>query len=329
MADSGEPLEFGILGPLEAWRHGRPVAVSGVRQRALLALLIIQANKLVTTDQLVDGLFDGEASDGAVNAVQQSVSRLRRSLGHDDSNGAVLLTRSGGYVLRVAADGVDALIFERLLADGRQLLADGDAQAAARRLTQALGLWRGPALGDLSGLSALQVEIRRLEELRLLATMERVDAELRLGNHAHLIPELESVCAANPLVERVHEQHALALYRAGRQADALALCRRASDHLREELGLEVGSALRALQQRMLLHDSALDHHEPSGSAPGSPIVCPFKGLAAYERSDADFFCGRDQLVSELVARLAASRLVGIVGASGIGKSSLLRAGVLS
>ena len=325
-------LQFRMLGPLEAWRGETPLRLGGERQRALLALLLVHANELVRTEQLVDQLLGGEVSDSALNTTRVAVSRLRRLL--EDGDGAgVLVTRAGGYVLNAGPEQLDVARFERLLAEGRGLLAGGDAAAAAARLREALALWRGPPLVDLAVLEFVQPEIRRLEELRLLAVMERIDADLMLGADAELIGELEGLVASNPLQERLRAQLMLALYRTGRQAEGLEVYRQVSELLRGELGLEPSRGLQELERQVLRQDPALElvpgPVTATGSATEERAVCPYKGLASFDRSDAEYFCGRERIVSDLVARLAESTLVGIVGPSGIGKSSLLRAGLLS
>jgi len=322
-------LQFRMLGPLEAWRDGRLLRLGGDRQRALLALLLVHANELVRTEQLVDELLAQAVSDGAPNTARVAVSRLRRVL-EDGDAGRVLLTRPGGYLLKIEPEQIDAACYERLLADGRRLLGAGDAASAAARLREALALWRGPPLADLALLEFVQPEIRRLEELRLLGLMERIDADLALGADAELIGELDGLVASNPLQERPRAQLMLALYRAGRHAEALEAYRQVSELLREELGLEPSRGLQELERQVLRQDPGLSGSVPAGSvAPEEPAVCPFKGLASFDRSDAEYFCGRERVVSDLVARLAESTMVGIVGPSGIGKSSLLRAGLLS
>ncbi len=323
-------LQFRMLGPLEAWRGGTPLRLGGERQRALLALLLVHANELVRTEQLVDELLGEELSDSALNTARVAVSRLRRVLENGDA-GQVLVTQAGGYRLKAGPEQLDVVRFERLLADGRRLLAGGDAASAAARLREALALWRGPPLADLALLEFAQPEIRRLEELRLLALMERIDADLVLGANAELIPELEGLVGSNPLQERLGAQLMLALYRAGRQAEALAVYRRTSEMLRDELGLEPGRALQDLERLILEQDASLDL-VPAAVARADAVelaVCPFKGLASFDRSDAEYFSGRETAISDLVARAAEASLIGIVGPSGIGKSSLLRAGVLS
>jgi WD40 repeat protein/DNA-binding SARP family transcriptional activator len=321
-----------MLGPLEAWRGATLLRLGGERQRALLALLLMHANELVRTEQLVDQLLGEELSDQALNTTRVAVSRLRRML-EDGDPGELLLTQAGGYVLKAAPEQLDVARFERLLAEGRELLAGGDAASAAARLREALALWRGPPLADLALLEFAQPEIRRLEELRLLAGMERIDADLTLGADSELIGELEGLVASNPLQERLRAQLMLALYRAGRQAEALEVYRQVSEVLRGELGLKPSRELQELERQMLRQDPALELASgavrTAASATGERAVCPYKGLASFDRSDAEYFCGRERMVSDLVARQAESTLVGIVGPSGIGKSSLLRAGLLS
>ena len=330
--DSRGLLRFRMLGPLEAWRGGTLLRLGGERQRALLALLLMHANELVRTEQLVDQLLGEEVSDQALNTTRVAVSRLRRLL-EDGDPGELLLTQAGGYVLKAGPEQLDAARFERLLSEGRGLLEGGDAASAGARLREALALWRGPPLADLALLEFAQPEIRRLEELRLLALIERIDADLALGADAELIGELEGLVASNPLQERLRAQLMLALYRADRQAEALEVYRRVSELLREELGLEPGRGLQELERRVLRHDPALELVAGSVTTPANATeeraVCPYKGLASFDRSDAEYFCGRERMVSDLVARLAESTVVGIVGPSGIGKSSLLRAGLLS
>ncbi len=318
-------VQFRILGPLAASRDGETVRLGGERQRALLALLLVHPNELVSTDRLAEQLFASEPSRRAANAVYVAVSRLRRTLWDGGEPG--LLTRRGGYLLALEPEQLDAMMFERLLDQGRGLLAGGDAAAGSARLSEALSLWHGAPLADLSMVEDLQPEIRRLEELRLLAEMERIDAKLALGSAGEVVGELERLIAREPLRERLRGQLMLALYRSGRQAEALASYREACALLNDELGLTPGPELRDLERMILRHDGGLEPSAPHAE-PDGRVVCPFKGLSAFESSDAEFFCGRERIVSELIARLAEWPLVGILGPSGIGKSSLLRAGVL-
>ena len=322
-----QTLRFGVLGPLEVLRDGEPLRLGGERQRALLALLLLHANELVATERLVDELFGEDPSDGTLNALYVAVSRLRRLVGGDQRSG-VLVKRPGGYMLVAGPGELDVELFEGLLAEGRRLRAAGDPESAAARLRDALALWRGPPFADVASLEFVQAEIRRLEERRLVAEMERVDADLALGRDAELVGELELLVASNPLQERLRGQLMTALYRAGRQIDALEVYRDASELLRSELGLEPSRALQELERAILTQDSSLEPAAREAVRPDS-VVCPFKGLASFDRADAGYFFGRERVVTDLIARLASSPLVGIVGASGIGKSSLLRAGVLA
>ena len=311
--------EIRILGPVELWRDGGPVHVGGPRQRALLLLLALRANEVVSSDMLVDELFGADAAETSTNAVQAAVSRLRRLL-----DPRALETRDGGYVLHVDGEQLDSACFERLLAEGRAQLAGGDAATAASTLRDGLSLWRGPSFGDLAALEFALAEARRLDELRVVALMDRIEAELELGAAQQLVPELESLVAGNPLQERLRGQLMLALYRCGRQADALAVYRETRRLLREELGLEPSRALQELERAILRQDSAL---EPAPAA--TVVLCPFKGLAAFTTGDAAYYFGRERLIDEVIARLVDQPFVGLVGSSGSGKSSLLQAGVLA
>jgi DNA-binding SARP family transcriptional activator/WD40 repeat protein/energy-coupling factor transporter ATP-binding protein EcfA2 len=326
-------LEFRLLGPLEVWLEGRPLRLGGQRQRALLALLLLHANEVVPSARLIEELFGGDSSETGANALQVGISRLRRLLGERrSSNGdaGVLVTRPPGYLLRAEPEQLDVALFERLLGEGRQALMVGDAVSAAATLREALALWRGPALADLALLEFAQPEIRRLEELRLSALMERIEADLALGGAGELIPELEALVEANPLHERLRGQLMLALYRSGRQADALEVYRQTREFLRNELGLEPSKALQELERSILRQEPALDVEAgPSpAEAEAGAVVCPFKGLAPFDVADAEFFFGRERVIADLVARLTSATFVGVVGASGSGKSSLVRAGLL-
>ena len=322
-------LEFRLLGPVEVWRDGRQLPLGGERQRGLLALLLLHANELVSTDQLVEQLFGVDAGADGLRSLRVAVSRLRRVLSNGDQSG-VLLTRPGGYSVQIESRQIDVAVFEELLAAGQRAAAVGDPSATAAKLREALALWRGPALADLSALEFAAPEIRRLEELRVTALAERIEADLARGLAGELVAELEAMVAANPLQERVRGQLMLALYRAGRQADALAVYRQTSELLRDQLGIDPSRSLQQLELAMLQQDPALELAiSPQTPQRDRVAVCPFKGLAPYERSDAEYFCGRERLVSELVAHLATAPFVGIVGPSGVGKSSALRAGLLS
>lgn len=247
-------MEIRILGELEVLAvDGRRIEILGGRQRTLLALLATSPGHVVSTDSVVDALWAPTPPLNQGNAVQTVVSRLRRAIG----DGCVV-TMPPGYVLRAAADDVDASRFERLADEGRLALADGDARAAADALRSALSLWRGPPLAEFIDADFARFEAMRLDERRLAALEDRVDADLSLGRHRDVAGELEVLAAENPLRERLQAQRLLALYRSGRQAEALARYRELAELLRERHGLEPGRALRDLERQMLRQDPGLD-----------------------------------------------------------------------
>ncbi len=251
-------MEFRLLGPVEVLRDGRPVALGGAKPRALLALLLLHANEVVSRDRLIDALWGDRPPGTAGHSLDVQISRLRKAFEPDE----LLLTQSGGYVLQVEPEQIDVHRFERLLEAGRRANAAGKPAEALEVLEAALGLWRGAALADLSYETFTRTEIERLEELRLVATEERIEAELALGRHDTLIPELEALTAKHPLRERLRGQLMLALYRAGRQAEALRVYSDARKRLVDELGIEPGSALKELEQAILRQDPALDLPRP-------------------------------------------------------------------
>jgi DNA-binding SARP family transcriptional activator len=252
-------VEFRILGPLEVGAGDAVLALRGRRQRALLAILVLHANEVVSAERLIDDLWGADAPESGIAALQVRVSQLRRALethGPDGSADAIR-TQHPGYLLRAAPDQIDARRFGRLLAGGRALAAESEPERAAQVLREALDLWRGPALADFAYEPFAQPEIARLEELRLAALEERIAADLALGRHAELTGELEALVADHPLRERLRAQHMLALYRNGRQADALAVYRDTRSSLVEQLGIEPGEELRHLEQAILRQDPNL------------------------------------------------------------------------
>jgi DNA-binding SARP family transcriptional activator/streptogramin lyase len=252
-------MHFRLLGPLEVVEDGRPVAVGGGKRRSLLTVLLLHANEVVSSDRLIDELWGEQPPATASKSLQVYVSQLRKELRSSGAspNGGPLDTRGHGYVLHVEQDGLDVKRFERLLAEAQQALDRGDSQRAAARARQALELWRGPPLAEFAYEPFAQQEIARLEELRLAALETRIDAELALGEHRRLVGELETLVREHPLRERLRAQLMLALYRSGRQAEALAAYREARKLLRDELGLEPTPELRELEQQILTQSSEL------------------------------------------------------------------------
>jgi DNA-binding SARP family transcriptional activator len=258
-------LEFRILGPLDVVdeRVG-PVDLGGPRQRATLAILLLHANRVVSVDQIADDLYAGAAPVTALKQVQRQISELRKALGSE----SVIETRSPGYVIRLAPEQLDLTVFERLAAEACEAEAAGDVQRAASLLRQALDLWRGEALADLSYELFARAPIGRLEEIRLAVLEQRIAADLALGRHAELIPELEQLVVEQPLRERFRAQLMLALYGSGRQAEALEAYRQARQALVEGCGIEPGPALRQLERQILAQDPSLEMRpgeQPSGS----------------------------------------------------------------
>jgi DNA-binding SARP family transcriptional activator len=246
-------MEFRILGPLEVWDEGGEVSVGGAKLRALLAVFLLHPNEAVPADRLIDELWGEDSPEDAAAALRVNVSRLRKALQQD-----VLMTRSPGYVIRVEPDELDLHRFERLVDEGRSLLARGRAVDASERLREALALWRGPALADLAYESFAQVAIARLEEIRLGALELRIDADLALGRHAELVGELETLVTENPLREHLRMYLMTALYRSGRQAAALDAYQDARRALVDELGIDPSPALQELERAILRQDSSLD-----------------------------------------------------------------------
>jgi DNA-binding SARP family transcriptional activator len=247
-------VEFRILGPLEVWDGERQLQVPGARQRALLALLLLHANQVVPTDRIVHELWDPESHPTGPGALRVRIHELRKTLGHD----AVLVTRAPGYLIRLQSDDLDLHRFERLLDEGRRSLEAGAPGDATRALDEALGLWRGPPLADVAYERFAQAVVARLEELRLVAVELRIEAQLRLGRHAELIGQLSALVAEHPLRERLHALRMLALYRAGRQGEALDAYRAVRESLTAGLGLEPSAPLRQLERAILGQDPSLD-----------------------------------------------------------------------
>ena len=251
-------LEFRLLGPLEAWREGERVDLGAPKQRAVLALLLLHRGEAVSTERIVDELWGEQPPRAATKSVQVYVSGLRKALG-DDS----LETRGHGYALNAGPASVDAERFEERLGEGRELLSSGDAGKAAATLREALGLWRGPALADFLYEDFAQEAIARLEELRLAALEARIDADLARGRHSDLVPELDAARREHPLREGFRGQLMLALYRSGRQSEALEAYQAGRRELLER-GLEPGPSLRELEAAILRQDPEL------GAAARSP-----------------------------------------------------------
>src|SRR3954453_20041071 len=274
-------MEFGILGPLEVRNDAGVIALGGPLPRALLAMLLLHANQPVPLGRLTAALWGEDAPAGARRTLQVYVSRLRKALGERER----LVIGPAGYRLRVLPGELDAERFERGVAEGLEALAAGRPERAASNLREALALWRGPALVELASVWLAPAEVARLEERRLVAVEARVAAELGLGRRAELVAELQAQVAEHPWLERLHAQLMLALYRAGRQADALEAYRSARAVLVEHLGIEPGAELRAMHEAILVQDPVLleggaRRRPDAPPAPATPTVGREQELAA-------------------------------------------------
>ncbi len=263
-------IDYRLLGPLEVTVNGHAVDVGGLKQRALLAILLLHANQPVHRDVLIDQLWAEHPPAGAGHAVEVYIWRLRKAL-EPAAGSQGVLTRPGAYLLRAAEEQVDVARFERLAEAGRRALVAEDPGRAAADLGEALALWRGPLLADFRSEPFAQAEIARLEELRAGVVEDRIEADLALGRHASVVSELEALVAVQTLRERLHQQLMIALYRCGRQADALAVYQKARRMLVADLGIEPGEPLRRLERAILEQD-------PSLEPPPSPRPSQASGL---------------------------------------------------
>ena len=255
-------MEYRILGPLEVRDGDGVTMLPRRRERALLAALLLRPGEVVSTDRLAEAIWGETPPRTAVGSLQNAVSELRKALGHD-----VVVTRSPGYALTIDPETVDAVRFERAVTDAARL----EPAERAELLSAALALWRGPALADLADEPFAAREASRLDELRLAATEERIVADLELGRGADLVAELEAHVAANPLRERLRGLLMLALYRSGRQAEALEAYQDARRALVDGLGIDPSPALQELERRVLRQDPSLLATEPSVHAP-APVA---------------------------------------------------------
>jgi peptide/nickel transport system substrate-binding protein len=313
-------MDVGILGPLELRVDGQAVPLGGPKQRLLLAALLLQVNEVVSRDRLIDAVWGEHPPASVDQSLDTYVSRLRRAVGRDR-----VLRRPGGYLVRLDPDELDLHRFESLVQAAREASAAGDARVAARLLRQALSVWRGPALADMLYEPFASSEVRRLEEQRLVAREELTEAELALGGSAELVPELERLVRRHPLRERLLGQLMVALYRAGRHAEALAAFRAARRRLAEELGLEPGPQLRELERRILRHDPGLERSHSEVPARRRPSVLRaavgVAVLALAVGATTSLLLVSGGTTASLVSGGASSRLFAIAARSGeLGKT---------
>lgn len=324
-------MEFRILGPLEVLKDGASLPLSAPREQALLAVLMMEANRVVPISRLIEAIWDGIPPETARNQVQMCVSTLRRVLG-TSGGGHVIRTRAPGYQLDVTGQTVDAIQFDSLVAAGREAAADGRLGDALRYHRTALGLWRGWAAAGVDS-RVVQIAATRLNEQRLAAVESCIGLELGMGNHAEVIGELASLVAEYPLREKLRAYQMLALYRAGRRAEALAVYRQARQLFIEELGLDPGQELRQLERAILANDPGLDlncgdvRRPPAARAPHR--VRLRSHVPRQLPADIPDFTGRENLVKQLCGALTPprtaadpARVAVLHGMKGVGKTTL-------
>jgi predicted ATPase/DNA-binding SARP family transcriptional activator len=305
-------MQVRLFGELEAAHAGVPVPVRGAKQRTLLALLALRPGQPVSADRLIDVLWgDGQAANPA-NALQAQIGQLRRTLG-----ATAIVTTEAGYALDAGPDDVDVVRFEQLAAQGRHLFEEGKTALASTTLSEALRLRRGEPLADFTYAGFCDAERTRLDELILVAIETRVEADMMLGRHGELVGELEALCRAHPLRERLWELLMLALYRAGRQAEALHAYTEARDRLVDELGIDPGPALRELEARILAQDPSL-----AAAGPACLEAVPAPMATGNLREPLSSFVGRTAELEELSEAIRSSRLVTLIGPGGVGKTRL-------
>jgi DNA-binding SARP family transcriptional activator len=315
MADVARDVTIGMLGPLEVRAgFGEPVEVVGPRLRTLLIRLALDPGRVVLASQLVDAVWEEDPPAGAANALQSLVSRLRRLLPD------VVETHPAGYRLALDPQAVDAVRFQSLAAAGRQELARDPAHAA-ETLRAALALWRGPALADVATARFAAAAVARLEELRLEALEDRIDADLAAGRHDAVLAELDELVTAHPLRERPCGQLMRALAAAGRQADALAAYQRLRRRLVDDLGIDPSEELQAVHVAVLRGETAPPPESPTGHRPPEPAPAPAAPRTNL-RAQITSFVGRADDLAQIAGMLAGARLVTLTGPGGAGKTRL-------
>ncbi len=305
-------MQVRLFGELEVEQAGAPVPVHGAKQRALLALLALRPGQPVSADRLIDALWGDGRVAHPVNALQAQIGQLRRTLG-----ATAIITSDAGYALDVGPDDVDASRFEQLVATGRRLFAEGETALASTTLGEALRLRRGEPLTEFAYSGFADAERAHLADLTVVAIETCAEADLALGRHGELIGELEALCREYPLRERLWELLMLALYRAGRQAEALRAYTEARDYLVDELGIDPGPALRELEARILAQDPSLAAAGPAGL---QAVPAPLATGNLRERLSS--FVGRTAEIEELSEAVRSARLVTLIGPGGVGKTRL-------
>lgn len=330
-------MRCGVLGPLQVLDGERSVAVPQAKERRLLGILVAAHPAAVSIDRLLEDLWAGAPPPTARKTLQAHVMRLRNALEPDRPHGSAgkyVIRSPSGYVLGVPRSDIDALSFVDSVARGRALLSIGDFTGAKAALEDALALWRGVPYAEWEDAAFADAERHRLETLRADCVCAWLEADMALGHHREAVPRLEQLIAEDPLREEPWSMLAIALYRCGRQGDALATIRRARSVLIRELGVSPGPLLSRTEKALLSQDPSLElpYAPPpttgNGAGASSRPACPYKGLAAYGPEDTSLFRGRERVVERLLGSLVDNRLLVVSGSSGAGKSSVVRAGLL-
>ena len=312
------PMEVRILGPLVVVDdHGTEVSFKGARLRALLGLLVLHSGEVVPADRIIEELWGDDQPVDSSSALQNQVSRLRASL-RAAGAGDCIETKPPGYVMTVGPDELDARRFEDAVDAGRHLLEGGEAEEASAMLRSGLDLWRGDVLADLVDEEIGVAARARWNELRRVALEDRIDADLAAGRHNALVGELEAMVTDEPLRERRTAQLMLALYRSGRQADALRAFASTRQHLAEELGIDPSSELRRLEEAILVQDPDLDAPVAESAAPAATLRTRTPTIAAPLTP----CIGRETDLVEIEEHLTKNRLLTLVGPGGAGKTRL-------
>ncbi len=303
-----ERIEFLMLGPLEARRAGRPLRLGSIKHRMLLAKLLLHANQVISTDELIDTVWGEQPPPTVRQSLQNHVAALRRVIeqaGTPAGQPRTLLTRDPGYLLQVDPDQIDLHRFRLMVDQGRAALEGGERWTATKLLHEAVALWRGPVLADVVAAGVSWPELAGIDELEIGAIEARIEADLVAGRHAELIGELESLIRLHPLREHLHGQMMLALYRSGRQADALGAYRHARRTLVDELGIEPSVRLQRLEQAILAQDPALELLGPARSGDDEAGAAPpgEEPATADSRRGADSGTAERKLVSVLFAEV--------------------------
>lgn len=323
LEQAGVGVKYRVLGPVEVQVDGKVLDLGPKKQRSLFALLLINHNRTVATDRILDALW-GDDAGGKENALWVYISRLRSILSEISAD-EILVTKDHGYAIEINPTDLDAVQFERLVEQGTSLL-ESDPNGAAQSLSEALDLWRGNPLEEFTYEQFARQEIARLSSKRSTCFDARIEADLLRGRSGELIGELEQQADERPYDETPMRQLMVALYRAGRQTEALRSFERYRKRLAKDTGTDPSPELRRLEEQILFHDAGLAR--TAGTEPAEYVANPYRGLEAFREEDSNLFFGRDRLIAQLIRTIDEHSLVTVIGPSGSGKSSVVRSGMI-